>query len=135
MTVIVSSSLAASIPTENPHLFTPSNETGFQLGSPTQSGGPSKTLFYIQPTLKYSLNRNIKKKSTFIDLNLSVRGFIDQVDTASWQNDISIRNLSLSVSQKRWRLVAGFQDVVWGETFGLPILDLVNARTTAIRCS
>ena len=48
--------------------------------------------------------------------------------STAWDNEISIRNLSGSVSRGKWRLAAGFQEIPWGETFGFPILDIVNPR-------
>src|SRR4051812_22055830 len=93
-------------------------EVGYQGSAGLESAETSKSLLYIQPSLKYS--------NETIQINAVVRGLLntqDYGDSKAWHAEGSVRELSVSATQNHWKLVAGFQQIVWGETFGVPILD------------
>lgn len=57
-------------------------------------------------------------------LSAAMRGWYENEKN----QDVSIRQLTFSSVQKRYRWDLGFQEIGWGETFGTYILDLVNPR-------
>lgn len=60
--------------------------------------------------------------SSRLSLRASARAWWDL------RSDAEVRALSIAYSGERVAATLGFQEIAWGETFGLPIADVVNPR-------
>lgn len=64
-------------------------------------------------------------KTTSEHFEASARLWYDFIHS---HKDLEIRSLFYKKSAEQWSLKVGFQEIAWGETFGLYIADLVNPR-------
>lgn len=107
---------------------TPLAPPSLDLGQQTSYAGSNSTpltrsLFYAEPGWKPSFDVG----GIAFESNLKLRAWVDTLP-GGFQSELSVRAASISTTQKSWRLVGGFQEIVWGETFGYPILDIVSPR-------
>ncbi|MBI2711244.1 MAG: hypothetical protein HYX41_00070 [Bdellovibrio sp.] len=131
--VFLFSLMAASAAFSESSLSNPTAELGYQnsflLGSDSNRAVGSnptlltRSLFYFQPAWAPSFRIGDRTFET----QMKVRAWLDTIP-GGFQSEFSLRNFSVSTAQSQWRLVAGFQEIVWGETFGFPVLDLVSPR-------
>lgn len=97
-------------------------ELGYQLAYGLNENGLTRNrpyLFY-RANYKPSCNGNI----SFIGEG-SLRGWYD---FSTYDNDIEIRSLYGDWKADLWSLKIGYQEIAWGETFGVYIMDIVNPR-------
>lgn len=65
--------------------------------------------------------------NTVYAFDLSLRSWYD-LATTNWGQDIQARTLFFDITSEKWSLKSGFQEIAWGETFGLYPMDMVNPR-------
>lgn len=63
------------------------------------------------------------KSTSELTLNGAGRSWLDKKE-----NELSLRSLNVNWARGKTNLVVGFQEIAWGETFGVFIADLVNPR-------
>jgi hypothetical protein len=90
-------------------------EWGEQIGYGTQIPQFATARFYL-------LGKGEFKFSDLVQLNASARIWFGK------DHDYSIRALSIVLNLEKAKINFGFQEIPWGETFGLYISDIVNPR-------
>jgi hypothetical protein len=128
-----------------------SAEFGAQESVTIEDDDLSKNLLYLEPSMKYSFEwgsggwksaSEAVSAPTLFEINAGVRAWFDtqsvrpeggrgfelNADTQYYSYEADIRAGNIMMSREKFRVVAGFQEIPWGETFGLPILELVNPR-------
>jgi len=103
----------------------PSLELGFQ-GAKNKNQF-TRALSYVQPALKYSSELGPEEAPVIWETYLKNRLWYDPKNP-SQSTDWSVRSLSTGLTHSHWKITLGFQEIPWGETFGPPILDIVNPR-------
>lgn len=94
---------------------------GELLGYGLHEDGITRNRPYIFAKQDYSWECNEAIQS----VEGSLRGWFD---FANDDKDLEVRSLYFSHAADAWTLKIGVQEIAWGETFGLYILDLVNPR-------
>lgn len=97
-------------------------EIGYQAAYGVEENGITRNRPYFLFTTSYSPE---SEGSTLTSYDASFRGWDDFAES---EKNLEIRALYIDKTSDRWSLKTGFQEISWGETFGLYILDLVNPR-------
>ena len=84
----------------------------------------SRNLSYATFHTKPIVSRDDKTGSTW-ELRLGARAFYDFETKIS---EVSIRDLAIVRRTDHVTATVGFQEIVWGETLGFPVADIVNPR-------
>jgi hypothetical protein len=87
-------------------------------------GTVTRNLSYALFRTKPVIARNDATGSTW-ELRLGARVFYDFAQSSS---EVAIRSLALLRRTEHLTATVGFQEIVWGETLGFPVADLVNPR-------
>ena len=140
MTVCLISTVA------NAELTPPSAEIGYMSGASVLGKDFTRSPFYVQPGWQYSFqgsngsdgSSNAASPGTWetqlkFRAQINTQKILNKSGANSLSNDpasldFSIRALSLSYTQGIVKITGGFQEIPWGETFGFPILDIINPR-------
>lgn len=101
-------------------------EIGYQGAIGLAENGVTRNRPYIFAHTQYNFACSCDAK-TVCAFDLSLRSWYDLV-TENWGRDIQARTLFLDITSDKWSLKSGFQEIAWGETFGLYPLDMVNPR-------
>jgi hypothetical protein len=102
-------------------------DTSFEAGqqvSVLTDGQVSRNLSYATFHTKPIVSRDDKTGSTW-ELRLGARAFYDFETKIS---EVSIRDLAIVRRTDHVTATVGFQEIVWGETLGFPVADIVNPR-------
>lgn len=97
-------------------------ELGYQLAYGLNQNGLTRNRPYMFYELLYT--PDCKGKVTFTG-EAAFRGWYDFV---TYDNNIEVRSLFGDWKSDCWSFKAGYQEVAWGETFGVYIMDIVNPR-------
>jgi len=106
-----------------------------------KKGGPQKSEIILKPEFSYRLNRNSKfvlKGQLYTELNDNLEAGIPKEETVSEfskrlfigdRTNLELREFYFYTNiRKKLRLTIGKQQIVWGETDGLKLLDIVNPQ-------
>ncbi len=102
--------------------WTPDFELGHQLVYGAKENKLSKNLGYTVLSLKTDFPT--ESATDLINTRISLRGALD----TQGPDEISIRAFNLNYGNNWLTVTAGFQEIAWGETFGVYISDLVNSK-------
>ena len=97
-------------------------EMGYQAAYGVEENGITRNRPYFLYTTTY------RPESNEVPLTSYGASFRAWDDFAEHEKNFEIRALYLDKTADTWSLKVGFQEVSWGETFGLYILDIVNPR-------
>jgi len=103
-------------------------ELGYQGSILTEDGTVSRNRPY--GFIKHQTSVFSEDSPTRWSMDASLRGWVDvrgDLDNEV-QGELDLRALSISRADDHTDIRVGFQQIAWGETFGLPIADLVNPR-------
>lgn len=97
-------------------------EVGHQFSLRTEDGTITRNRPYtlLSGKADYSLGGG----EATLSANAGARAFVDE----NSDSELSVRALNLGYTTNKMAFTAGFQEVAWGETFGIYISDLVNPR-------
>lgn len=95
-------------------------EAGSQLSVMTETGELSRARFYAMARHKMRVFSD--DSPTRWRLEAALRGWLDKT------SDFDPRTAVIERSDDHTNIAIGLQEIVWGETFGLPIADLVHPR-------
>ncbi len=95
-------------------------EIGNQWFYSTDREHSSRQLFYWQPSHEQKL------EDSNISTHASIRLQIDEADSDLEVLEIKALNIKKYNERTKWTL--GWQEIAWGETFGVYVLDIVNPR-------
>ena len=115
-----------------------SEEFGSQVGRRVRDGRLVRAKLVAQQRTQIEFEGPALRNGV-LTLNLAWRGWIDAADASgvslksvapvdAWQDEISLRALSASYSKGIFRVEGGLQEIAWGETFGVQVVDVVNPR-------
>ena len=102
-------------------------DTSFEAGQQVSvlfDGQVSRNLSYATFRTKPVIWRSDKTGAT-LELRLGARGFYDFETKVS---EVDIRDLAILLRTDHVTGTVGFQEIVWGETLGFPVADIVNPR-------
>lgn len=106
-------------------------EVGYQFANGFEQNGITRSRPYFVATYDYT-----KDSESSIEEPEDVNVFTYELSLRLWndfakvqfQKNLDLRSLFYEHTRNDWSLKMGFQEVAWGETFGLFIADIVNPR-------
>lgn len=106
-------------------------EWGYLLASGIEQNGITRSRPYCLSKFNYSedcrSDQSSAAESCLNDYELSFRMWAD-FSRVHYTKNIDLRSLYFQRTTSQWTLKLGFQEVAWGETFGLYIADFINPR-------
>ncbi len=102
-------------------------DSGYQFACGFEENGMTRSRPYLHGKGSYSSECS-EEDPACSSLNLYEASFRLWYDFRGHKKDLEIRSLFYERNTDNWSIKIGFQEVAWGETFGLYIADLVNPR-------